>query len=169
MMEKILWRDNRETEDDWHHAETIEGDGQIIVPLAAYLALSAEQRKAAANRIGVLIAPLEPIDAILDDLPNLSLIALSFPAFSNGTSHSKAAMLAGRHGYKGEIRAAGDVLFDQIPLMIRNGFTSFEISNPATITQLVSGKSGGIPLYYQPAAKPSADAKSYAWRHRATQ
>lgn len=161
----ILWRNGRETHDTWSHAETADGDGHIIVPLSVYLALSGEQRKANAGLIGVLLAPLEPIDAILGDLPNIPLIALAFPAFSNGTSHSKASMLSGKHGFSGEIRAVGDVLFDQIPLMIRNGFTSFEISNSPTIAQLRAGKHGDFPMYYQPAAQKSDSAKSYSWRH----
>ena len=93
MSDKILWRDNAVAKDGWSHAETDEGSGQVILPLAAYLALTKEQRKAGANRLGVLIQPLESIDAIIDDLPNLSLIALAFPSYTNGTAHSKASML----------------------------------------------------------------------------
>lgn len=166
MSDKILWRDNAVAKDGWSHAETDEGSGQIILSLAAYLALTKEQRKAGANRLGVLIQPLESIDAIVDDLPNLSLIALAFPAFTNGTAHSKAALLVEHHGFHGEIRAVGDVLFDQIPLMIRNGFTSFEIVNAPTIRQLTAGKKAGNPFQYQSAAKSSANAGSYVWRHK---
>jgi uncharacterized protein (DUF934 family) len=166
MSDKILWRDNAVAKDGWIHAETDDGSGQVILPLAAYVALSKEQRKTGANRLGVLIQPLESIGAILDDLPNLSLIALAFPAYTNGTAHSKAAMLVEHYGFSGEIRAVGDVLFDQIPLMIRNGFTSFEIANGPTIAQLTSGKKGGIAFQYQPAARPSPTAKSYVWRHK---
>ena len=166
MSDKILWRDGAAAKDGWTHAEADEGSGQIILPLAAYQALSKEQRRAGANRLGVLIQPLESIEEILDDLPNLSLIALAFPSYTNGTAHSKASMLSAKHGFKGEIRAVGDVLFDQIPLMIRNGFTSFEVVNAPTIRQLTEGKKAGNPFQYQPAAKPSGSAKSYAWRHR---
>ena len=166
MSDKILWRDNAVAKDGWSHAEADEGSGQIILPLATYLALTKEQRKAGANRLGVLIQPLESIDAIIEDLPNLSLIALAFPAYTNGTSNSKASMLVQHHGFSGEIRAVGDVLFDQIPLMIRNGFTSFEIVNEPTIRQLTSGKKAGNPFEYQPAAKHSASAGSYVWRHK---
>jgi uncharacterized protein (DUF934 family) len=166
MSEKILWRGDAAVKDGWSHAETDEGNSQIILPLAAYLALSKEQRRAGANRLGVLIQPLESIDAIIEDLPTLSLIALSFPAYTNGTAHSKAAMLVEHYGFAGEIRAVGDVLFDQIPLMMRNGFTSFEVTNGPTIAQLTSGKKGGIAFQYQPAARPSPTAKSYVWRHK---
>jgi uncharacterized protein (DUF934 family) len=167
MADKILWQNNAPAEDTWAHAENADAGGQIILPLAAYLGLSKEQRIAGSNRLAVLLQPLESIGSILDDLPNLSMVALAFPAFSNGTSHSKAALLRGKHGFTGDIRAVGDVLFDQIPLMIRNGFSSFEITNTPTIKQLLSGKTAGNPYYYQPATKPANDAKSYAWRHRA--
>ncbi len=166
MSDKILWRGDAAVKDGWVLADTDEGSGQVILPLAAYLALSKEQRKAGANRLGVLIQPLESIDAIVDDLPNLSLIALAFPTYTNGTAHSKAAMLVEHYSFSGEIRALGDVLFDQIPLMIRNGFTSFEVTNGPTISQLASGKKGGIAFQYQPAARPSPTAKSYVWRHK---
>jgi uncharacterized protein (DUF934 family) len=166
MSDKILWRDNAAVQDGWSQAETDEGSGQVILPLSAYLALTKEQRMAGANRLGVLIQPLESIDAIVEDLPNLPLIALAFPAYTNGTSNSKAAMLVEHYEFSGEIRAVGDILFDQIPLMIRNGFTSFEIVNGPTIAQLTSGKKGGIAFQYQPAARPSPTAKSYVWRHK---
>ena len=166
MTDKILWRDDAVAQDSWTHSDTVEGEGQIIVPLAAYLTLSIDERKAGANRLGVVLAPLESLDMIVDDLQNLSLIALAFPAYANGTSHSKATMLVEKYGFTGEIRAVGDVLFDQIPLMVRNGFTSFEIVNAPTINQLTSGKKAGNPFQYQPAAKPSSSAKSYAWRHK---
>lgn len=167
MADKILWQNNSIAQDAWTHAETADGDGQLILPLSAYLALTTEQRKAGANRLAVLLQPLEPIESVLDDLPNLSMVALAFPAFSNGTSHSKAALLRGKYGFNGDIRAVGDVLFDQIPLMIRNGFSSFEITNGPTIKQLLSGKVAGNPFYYQPATKLADEANSYTWRHRA--
>lgn len=165
MTDKILWQNNAVAEDSWAHAETADGGGQVILPLPSYLALTKIERKAGANRLAVLLQPLESIDAILDDLPNLSMVALAFPSFSNGTAHSKAALLRSKHGFKGDVRAVGDVLFDQIPLMIRNGFTSFEITNASTIKQLLSGKTGGISYYYQPAAVAAKGAGSYAWRH----
>ena len=44
--------------------------------------------------------------------------------------------------------------------------TSFEVTNGPTISQLTSGKKGGITFQYQTAARPSPTAKSYVWRHR---
>ena len=56
-------------------------------------------------------------------LDGVSRIDLHFPAFTDGRAHSQAFLLRLRLGYKGEIRATGDVLVDQLPLLARNGFS----------------------------------------------
>ena len=47
--------------------------------------------------------------------------------FSDGRGYSNARILRERLGYRGELRAIGDVLRDQLFLMRRCGFDSFEI------------------------------------------
>jgi phosphoadenosine phosphosulfate reductase len=44
----------------------------------------------------------------------LRLVAVHFPAFTDGRGYSSARLLSERYGYKGEIRAVGDVLADQV-------------------------------------------------------
>ena len=56
-------------------------------------------------------------------LDGVTRIDLHFPAFTDGRAHSQAFLLRRRLGFKGEIRATGDVLVDQLPLLARNGFT----------------------------------------------
>ncbi len=56
-------------------------------------------------------------------LNGVTRIDLNFPAFTDGRAHSQAFLLSRRLGFKGEIRATGDVLVDQLPLLARNGFT----------------------------------------------
>ena len=50
-------------------------------------------------------------------------IDLSFPKFTDGRAFSQAFLLRRRLGFKGEIRAVGDVLIDQLVQMQRSGFT----------------------------------------------
>ena len=57
-------------------------------------------------------------------LDRLALVEVDFPRFRDGRGYSAARILR-EAGYKGELRAAGDVLVDQIPLMRRCGFDSF--------------------------------------------
>ena len=47
------------------------------------------------------------------------------------------------------MRAVGDVLLDEIPLMLRCGFTSFDVVNQATLKALTEGRLTKFPLAYQ--------------------
>lgn len=164
-----LWTPEGFREDAWRHAETLDASGgneAVILPLAAFRALDAETRKALAGRIGVVLAPGESLDAIVPFLGDLALVALAFPAFNDGRSFSKAELLRSRHAYAGPLRAVGDVLIDQIPHMLRTGFTEFEVKNPTALKRLAEGRLGGLPLHYQPTAAPAGSAGGYSWRRK---
>ncbi len=55
-------------------------------------------------------------------LDGVDRIDLSFPKFTDGRAYSQAFLLHRRLGFKGEIRATGDVLVDQLVQMQRSGF-----------------------------------------------
>lgn len=67
--------------------------------------------------------------ALLPSLEQLALVEVSFPSFRDGRGYSAARILR-EAGYAGELRAAGDVLVDQIPHMRRCGFDSFAPEAP---------------------------------------
>jgi uncharacterized protein (DUF934 family) len=67
----------------------------------------------------------ENVNDIGDEVHNFPLIALNFPAFSDGRSYTNARELRNSLGYKGEVRAIGDVLRDQLFYMARCGFDAF--------------------------------------------
>ena len=159
-----LWKGDAFVADPWRHAESDDGEGHVILPLAAFLGLGDDARAAASNRIGVLLAPGDKLDAILPYLDRLPLVALSFPAYNDGRSHSKAALLKSRHSFKGEIRAVGDVLVDQIPLLLRNGFDTLEVTNKVAQQRLADGKSTAVGVYYQPAVDAAKATGGYSWR-----
>lgn len=162
-----LWTPAGFREDEWRHAETAEalaGNGRIILPLTAYQALDPALRETCRERLGVLLMPGEPLEAIIEHLP--SLVALAFPAFNDGRSFSKAELLRSRYGFTGAVRATGQILIDQLPHMLRLGFNEFEVSHPVLIARLEAGDTGGLPLYYQPSAKPAAVDQKYSWRRR---
>ena len=126
--ETRLWTPNGFREDDWTHAESAEalaGNGRFILPLQAFLGLDPEARKSAGERIGVLLQPGDELDKIVGLLDQLSLVALAFPAFSDGRSFSKAELLRSRHHFDGPLRAVGQVLIDQLPHMAAVGRSGF--------------------------------------------
>ncbi|MBK7507639.1 MAG: DUF934 domain-containing protein [Comamonadaceae bacterium] len=56
------------------------------------------------------------------DLAGVARIDLHFPKFTDGRAYSQAFLLRRRLGFRGEIRATGDVLIDQLVQMQRSGF-----------------------------------------------
>ncbi len=85
--------------------------------------------------VGVRIEPAERVEDLAYDLPRLALLAPAFPKFRDGRAYSTAALLRERLGFKGEIRAVGDVLREQAYEMVRCGFTAFEPADGATPEQ----------------------------------
>ena len=61
----------------------------------------------------------DPRDLSLDGVKRIDL---HFPKFTDGRAYSQAFLLRRRLGFKGEIRATGDVLIDQLVSMARTGF-----------------------------------------------
>ena len=61
-------------------------------------------------------------DPLTVDLAGVERIDLDFPKFTDGRAFSQARLLRGRLQFKGEIRATGDVLIDQLVQMSRCGF-----------------------------------------------
>jgi uncharacterized protein (DUF934 family) len=64
-------------------------------------------------------------------LDRLALVALIFPAYKDGRAYSQARLLRERYGYRGELRATGQVLRDQFVFLVRAGFDSFDVVKPA--------------------------------------
>ncbi|WP_296443662.1 DUF934 domain-containing protein, partial [Rhodoferax sp. UBA5149] len=56
------------------------------------------------------------------NLEGVERVDLTFPKFTDGRAFSQAFLLRRRLGFKGEIRATGDVLIDQLVQMQRSGF-----------------------------------------------
>jgi uncharacterized protein (DUF934 family) len=112
------------------------------------------------NATAVRIEPGDDARALLPHLDRLTLVEVAFPAFRDGRGYSSARILR-EAGYKGELRAAGDVLVDQVPYMKRCGFSSFAPDKPldeAVVTKLSS-------LYLQPYQR-AADAAAPVWKLR---
>ena len=88
------------------------------------------------------------------------MVEVAFPTFRDGRGYSAARILR-EAGYRGELRAAGDVLIDQINFMRRCGFDSFAPNAPLdpAAVQVAFGRFDHV---YQPAA----DAAVPVWRLR---
>jgi uncharacterized protein (DUF934 family) len=101
--------------------------GDVIVTFARLLrefdALSKRN-----GRLGVKLANIDRAETLATFLPRLSAIVLPFPAFSDGRAFSIARQIRD-FGYRGELRATGNLLPDQFQFMLQVGFDAFEIGD----------------------------------------
>jgi uncharacterized protein (DUF934 family) len=101
------------------------------------------------------VAELEPW------LGHLALIALNFPKFRDGRAYSQARLLRETHGFRGTLRATGDILRDQFHFLVRAGFDSFEVKKRAD-AEVFAEVLARYSVFYQPAA----DGRVSALRRR---
>jgi uncharacterized protein (DUF934 family) len=164
-----LWRRDGFAEDIW----TDVADGDAIPPNGA-IVVSAQRWNAErdtlvgrADPVGVSIAAGKDAVVELAEAATRPLVMLNFAKFADGRAFSYAELLRERFGFAGELRAGGDVLLDEIPLMLRCGFDSFEIVNEPTLRALESGHLPGVSLFYQPSVAPhEAPAGTRPWLRR---
>jgi len=109
--------------------------------------------------IGVRLASDETLHEVVGDLDRFDLVALDFPNLADGRHFTTARLLRERYGFKGEVRATGQVLRDQLFAMARCGFDSFALQ----AHQDADGAHrafGEISVVYQPAADGRAAARA---------
>lgn len=145
-------------DDDWSVLRLKQGDtpqgiaippGKFIVPLKVWQA----QRDVLqiCETLGVWLASDERAEDLQHDLARFTVIAIDFPRFADGRGYSIAYNLRVRFGYRGELRAIGDVLRDQIFYMQRVGFDSFAPRADKDIHEALKGLSD-FSLNYQASA-----------------
>ena len=113
--------------------------------------------------LGIRLKSDQPPALIADDLDRFAVVALEFPVFRDGWAYSYARLLRERYGYRGEVRAVGEVLRDQFLFMLRCGFDALEVRDEKAADQWREAVSE-ISVVYQPAA----DSQTPVWalRHR---
>ena len=112
------------------------------------------------NATAVRLEPDDDARALIPFLDRLTLIEVAFPKYRDGRGYSAARILR-EAGYKGELRAQGDVLVDQIAFMRRCGFDSFapEASlNPEAVARALSN--------YDQVYQKAADTAVPIWKLR---
>lgn len=123
-----LLKNNVLVSDSWIHAEAdgeLPNAGDVIVPFAR-LVSEWEDLSLRADKLGVRLGNTDKPEALERYLRRLSVIVLPFPAFNDGRAYSIARKLR-EMGYRGELRATGNVLPDQFQFMLQVGFDAFDI------------------------------------------
>lgn len=106
--------------------------GPTLLPWAQWPVL--RERWPRGARVGVVLPNTVDVSHLRSELHRWSVVALQFPKWTDGRAYSQARLLRSRLGYRGELRARGEVLVDMLPLLARTGFDAAELradQNPA--------------------------------------
>jgi uncharacterized protein (DUF934 family) len=135
--------------------------GYVLVPLALWQ--SERARLLARGSAGVWLAPADDPAGLADDVHRLRVIAVDFPAFADGRGYSTARLLRERHGYRGELRAIGDIQRDQLYYLSQVGFDAFAVREDHDIGSALASLADFTDGYQ------STSARTPWFRRRATQ
>jgi uncharacterized protein (DUF934 family) len=138
----------------------VPASGAVLVPAERFLADAAEFAARAAET-GVIWPNNRDIAELAPHLDKIALVALVFPKFQDGRAYSQARILRERLGFRGELRATGQVLRDQFVFMLRAGFDSFEVKKDADAKVF-----GAVAKRYTVFYQPTGDGRLTAFRKR---
>jgi uncharacterized protein (DUF934 family) len=146
-------------------AEAIPPSGPVIVSLTQWQA----QRDALLARgtpLGIRLHSDQSPEAIADDVKHFAAIALEFPKFRDGRAYSYARLLRERYGFKGELRAVGDVLMEQLFFMVRTGFDAFDVQQSPDPVAAFETALKDFSVWYQPTGDGRPTAMQLRRRRR---
>lgn len=134
------------TEDDWSVLRLHGGDaadsirvpqGKVLVPLPVWNCQFDELN--AREGLGLWIGGFERIEDIPGDIHRFPLIAVDFHKFNDGRGYTLAYRLRKQYGYRGELRAMGDILQDQLFYLDRVGFDSYVVREDKDPQDVLAG------------------------------
>ena len=102
-------------------------DGVPVLLTAARFLADARELIERDAPVGVIWPNDRRVAELAPWIDRLAVIALLFPKFKDGRAYSQARLLRERHGFRGELRATGDVLRDQFQFLLRSGFDALEV------------------------------------------
>lgn len=100
---------------------------------------------------------LEPADdpaAFAERVAGLRVVAVKFPKYGDGRGYSIGRLLRERHGYKGELRAVGEVARDHLQLLVQCGFDAFELRAGEDVEEALGAFEDLSESYQATAAQP---------------
>ncbi len=128
-----LVRDREVITSPWPTAEI---DGEVPILSLDDWNVRRDELRGGNAPLGIRLASDQGADTVADDVDRFSVIELEFPTFKDGRAYSTARLLRERHGFRGELRAVGNVLRDQLSFMHRCGFNAFEVDGEDAADQL---------------------------------
>jgi uncharacterized protein (DUF934 family) len=124
-------------------------DGVSVILPAARLLADARELVLRQAPTGVIWPNDCKIAELAPYLDWLALVALVFPNFRDGRAYSQARLLRERYHFRGELRATGQVLRDQLLFLQRAGFDAFEVTKDADAAAFADAVRR-YSVFYQP-------------------
>ncbi|WP_137818849.1 DUF934 domain-containing protein [Pseudomonas sp. 2FG] len=146
-------------EDSWNLVREAEGElptGLLILSLERWEARQ-DEAVLCGERFsldGLLLSPDDEVERLKPWLGVLPLIAVDFPSFRDGRGYSQAYLLRTRLGWRGELRAVGDVLRDQLSHMRQCGFDAFAVREDKSVEDALKGLAGISVQYGRSVLEP---------------
>ncbi|ADZ91557.1 DUF934 domain-containing protein [Marinomonas mediterranea] len=101
-----------------------------IVPMQQWI----ENADTLGKVAGIWIDAGEGVEALENqDLSQLDVVAVNFPAFADGRGFSYGRLVRERLGFKGEVRAIGNFIPDQLGYLLRCGFSAFDFEQDVNL------------------------------------
>lgn len=153
----VFARTGRVVEDNWqlwdgNQALSDMESGILLIP-ELWKHHSAELKQSN-HPLGLIIHLDQQLIDCQDDLGHFNLIVINFTSFTNGQGFSLATLLRERYGFRGELRASGDILFDQLFYLKRCGFDSFELNDDIDRTEITRALNSFSESYQQACDQP---------------
>ena len=132
-------KNNQIIDDNWQYLsdETALQDGDISISYQRWITAKG-QLDSHNGRLGIRLTSTDNIAEISDDLGKFDLIELDFSVFTDGRSFSMATLLKQRYDFKGELRATGNFIRDQIFYLSRVGINSFNLGDKSALDEAIS-------------------------------
>ncbi|MEO6699341.1 MAG: DUF934 domain-containing protein [Paraperlucidibaca sp.] len=122
-------------------------EGDVLLSLSCFNAHRSAVL-AHTGRKGVILAPDEFAESIADVADQLDLVAIRFPSFADGRGYSTAYLLRTRYGFRGELRAIGDIFKDTLFYQQRVGFDAFVLASDEAALAALPGLSTFSEVYH---------------------
>jgi uncharacterized protein (DUF934 family) len=144
-------------QDSWQlleQATALPVSGDVIVPYELWVR-ERDTLSLRPGRVGVWLETDAEPEAIAPDLARIELIAVRFASATDGRGYTLARLLRERYGYRGELRAIGDVLRDQLYYLSRCGFDAFALRPDQDAEQALAAFDDFSEAYQVSVERPS--------------
>ena len=147
----MLIKNGHIVSDGWKTLTFSEGDtaqnvkipvGPVLVPLSVWHARRTELIHREYEHgwpLGVWLAAEEDAESLKHDIDDFTVIGIQFDKFSDGKSYASARLLREKYGYKGELRAFGDVPRDRVSYQHQVGLDAFSVQANHKTRTVLSG------------------------------